>query len=172
MKIYIHNKFDLVVTHFLLLPLQIMTFLSFITLYPPSTLAYPNLNRMLDSLLSAPVSSTSSTFSLPISTVLSFTSVTSISYSSLSALPPISSMLTSATFSSPHSSSASHPLLPEYTAAFSSHLQYFSAVRKMTRDLQQQKLRHPKRPQLPPGEAGTPSKRIVNKAVYKQIKPI
>ena len=95
MKIYIHNKFDLVVTHFLLLPLQIMTFLSFITLYPPSTLAYPNLNRMLDSLLSAPVSSTSSTFSLPISTVLSFTSVTSISYSSLSALPPISSMLTS-----------------------------------------------------------------------------
>ena len=42
----------------------------------------------------------------------------------------------------------------------------------MTRDLQQQKLRHPKRPQLPPGEAGTPSKRIVNKAVYKQIKPI
>ena len=30
------------------------------------------------------------------------------------------------------------------------------------------KQRHPKRPQLPPGEAGTPTKRMVHKVVYKQ----
>ena len=34
-------------------------------------------------------------------------------------------------------------------------------------DLKKKKPRHPKRPQLPPGEAGTPTKRIVHIAVYK-----
>ena len=34
--------------------------------------------------------------------------------------------------------------------------------------MQQRKPRHPKRPQLPPGEAGTPVRRIVHTAVYKQ----
>ena len=39
----------------------------------------------------------------------------------------------------------------------------------MTRALQQQKHhRHPKRPKLPAGETGTPTKRIVHTAVYKQ----
>ena len=36
------------------------------TTYPPSTLAYPLLNQLLDSSLPFPVSSTSSTFTLPI----------------------------------------------------------------------------------------------------------
>ena len=47
-------------------------------------------------------------------------------------------------------------------------LQQFTAVRKLTRNLQQQKPRHHKRSQLPPGEAGTPTKRIVHTGVYKQ----
>ena len=38
----------------------------------------------------------------------------------------------------------------------------------MTRDLQQQKPRYPKRPQLSPIEAGTLKKRIAHTAAYKQ----
>ena len=34
--------------------------------------------------------------------------------------------------------------------------------------MQQRKPRQPKRSQLPPGEAGTPVRRIVHRAVYKQ----
>ena len=87
---------------------------------------------------------------------------------SSSILPPISSMLPSATFSPPRSSSAPLSRLPEDAVATSSHYQKFSAVRKLTHDLQQQKLRYFKRPQLPPHEAGTPMKRIVHTTVYKQ----
>ena len=39
---------------------------------------------------------------------------------------------------------------------------------ELTHDLQLRKPRLPKRPQLPPGEAGTPVRRIVHTAVYKQ----
>ena len=111
---------------------------------------------MINSLLSAPVSSTSSTFRLLTTLVLATTSVTTNSYSSLSALPPKSSVVPSATFSAPLFSSASLPLLPEHDAATSSLLQQNSAVRKLTRDLLQQKPRHPKQPQIPPGELAHP----------------
>ena len=42
--------------------------------------------------------------------------------------------------------------------------------RQLTRDLQKREPRHPKRPQLPPGEARTPTKRIVHTVVYKRKK--
>ena len=77
-------------------------------------------------------------------------------------------MLPSATFSAPQSSSASLPLLPEDAVSTSPHLQQFSSVRKLTRDLQQRKPRHPKRSQLALSEAGTPTKRIVHTAVYEK----
>ena len=48
------------------------------------------------------------------------------------------------TCSAPQSSSASLSRLLEDAVATSSHLQHFSAVRKLTRDLQQQKPRYPK----------------------------
>ena len=76
-------------------------------------------------------------------------------------------MLPSATFSTTQSSSAPLPLLPEDAAATSPHLQQISAVRQLTRDLQQRKPRHRKRPQLHPVEAGTPD-RMVHTAEYKQ----
>ena len=76
-------------------------------------------------------------------------------------------MLSNTTFSA-QQSAAPLPLLPEEFVATSSHMQQFSAVRKLTRDLQQQKPRHRKRPQLPSGEAGTPTKRIRQTGVYKQ----
>ena len=71
-------------------------------------------------------------------------------------------MLPSATQSSP---SAPLPLLPQDAVATSPHLQQFSADRHLTLDLQQRKPHHPKRPQLPPGETGTPTKREVHSAV-------
>ena len=77
-------------------------------------------------------------------------------------------MLPEATFSAQQPASASLPLLPEDAVATSSHLQQFSAVRKLTRDLQQQGPRYPIQPKLSPCEAGTPTKRIVFTAVYKQ----
>ena len=88
--------------------------------------------------------------------------------SSSSLLPTISSLLPSAT-----QSSISSPLslLPHDAGATSSHLQQFLAVRQLTRDLQQRKQRHPKRPQLPSGEAGSPTKKIFHTAVYKQTLP-
>ena len=52
------------------------------TSYPPSTLAYPLLNQLLDSSLPIPVSSTSSTFTLP--TVAATSSSFPISSSSAS----------------------------------------------------------------------------------------
>ena len=66
------------------------------------------------------------------------------------------------------SSNTTLPLLPQDAVATSSHLQQYSAVRQLTNDLQQRKPRHPKRPQLPPGEAGTPVRKIVHTTVCKQ----
>ena len=60
------------------------------------------------------------------------------------------------------------PLLPQDAVATSPHLQQYFAVRQLTHDLQLRKSRHPKRPQLLPGKAGTPVRRIVHTAVYKQ----
>ena len=55
-----------------------------------------------------------------------------------------------------------------YAVATSPRLQQYSAVRQLIHDLKQRKPRHPKRPQLPPGEAGTPVRKIFHTAVYKQ----
>ena len=74
-------------------------------------------------------------------------------------------MLASATKSSP---SVPLPLLPQDAVATSPHLQQLSAVRHLTHDLQQRKSRHPKRPQMPPAETGTPTKRLVHTIVNKQ----
>ena len=59
------------------------------------------------------------------------------------------------------------PLLPQDAFATSAHLHQFSAI-AISANIQQRKPRHPKRPQLPPRETGTPTKRIVHTAVYKQ----
>ena len=118
---------------------------------------------MLASFLSAPVTSTSSTFTQPTSTVIFTVSANTIS--STSPLPLISSMVPGATQSSP---SAPLPLLPQDAVVISRHLQQLSAVRQVTRDLQQRKPRHPKRSQLPPGGTGSPIKQIVHTAVNKQ----
>ena len=160
--------------------------------YPPSTVAYPLLNQLLDSIMPLPVSFTSSTFtltSMPVSSCDAVPTITSLAVSSCDAatattststLPPISSLMTATvqTSSSPiHSSSnlppsssniATLPLLPQDDVATSSHIQQYSAVRRLTQDVQQRKPRHPKLPQLPSGEAETPVQRIVHTAVYKQ----
>ena len=128
-----------------------MTSLSSSTTYPPSILAYPHLKQLLDSFVSAPYSSASCTFTLFSSTVMSTTSDLQIQsplhhcrpYLPCCPVPP----------SVPHSL----------------HLRLFhfcpkstSAVRQLTRDSQQQqKPRHRKQPQLQPGEAGIPTKRIL-----------
>ena len=156
---------------------------------PPSTVAYPLLNQLLDSLMPLSVSSTASTFTLTsmlVSSCDAATTTTSLPVSSATAitststLPPISSLMTASvqTSSSPiHSSSnlppsssftAGLPLLSQDAVATSPHLQQYSAVRQLTHELQLRKHRHPKRTQLPPGEAGTPVRRIVHTAVYKQ----
>ena len=76
--------------------------------YPSSSLAYPLLNQLLDSLLSFPVSSTSSTFTL--STINTSLSVESSSSSSSSVSstptlqPPLSSLVTTTTLQPPLSS--------------------------------------------------------------------
>ena len=142
-----------------------MTSLVSSTPYPPSTVAYRHVNKILDALLSEPVFLTLSTFTLPTSTVMSTTSATTISSSPF---PPISLKLSSATIHAAHSTAAPLPLLPEDAVARLSHHQQLSVVRQLTQDLQQRKPRHPKRPQLPPGEAGTLTKRIVDTAIYKQ----
>ena len=174
------------------------------TAYPPSTVAYPLLNQLLEFLLPSPVSSTSSTFTLPTvatpsssstsssSTSSSSTSsstplqptvasVTSTVFSSTSAtsLPPISSFFNTTTpISSPAlSSSVISPvssinsslfLHPKDAVATTPHFQQYSAVRQLTRDLQQKKPRHPKRPQLPSDGLGKPVRRLVRTVVYKQ----
>ena len=134
------------------------------TPYPSSTLQYPHLDQMLDSRMSATVSSTSSTFTLPTSTVIS-NSLSSNTIPFSWPLPPIWSVLPTATQSS---TSLPLPLLPHDAVATSAHLQQFSAIRQLTRILQQRKPRHPERQHLPPGEAGSPTKRIAHTAVYKQ----
>ena len=114
-----------------------MTTISSSTLYAPSTLAYPHLNQMLDSLPSGPVSSTSSTFNLPTSChfycvchchVFLFNTAAIISFMPSATQTP---------------SSPSLALLPEDAVATTVHLQQFSAVRQQTRDLQQRETRHP-----------------------------
>ena len=47
-------------------------------------------------------------------------------------------------------------------------LQQYSAVRQLTSDSQQRKPRDSKRPQTPPYEAGSSTKRIVHTAVNEQ----
>ena len=54
------------------------------------------------------------------------------------------------------------PLLPLLAVDTNSFLQQSPAVKEMTQHLQLRKHRHSKRPQLPPGEAGSRSKRIVH----------
>ena len=76
--------------------------------YPPSSMAYPLLNQLLDSLLPLPASSTSSTFTL--STMATSLCVASSSNTSLSVA---SSSTTSLSVASPSSSSVSStPTLP------------------------------------------------------------
>ena len=140
-----------------------MTSLFSSTPYPPSTLAYPHLSQMLESLFSAPVSSTLSTFTQPTTTVMS--TVSANTSPSSSTLPPTSSLLSGANFRATHSSSAPPPFLPGEAVATSPHLHEFSAARQLTHDLQQGKPRHRKSPQLPPGETGTSTKHIVHIAV-------
>ena len=128
--------------------------------YPSSTTAYPHLNKLLDYLLLPNASTHSFTFTLPtFAAIISPPTTPSIS----TPLPPISSQLPSSSASGDALS-----LLPQDAVATSSHLQQFSAVRQLSRDLQRITPRHPKRPQLPPCEAGTPTKRIVHTAVHKQ----
>ena len=160
--------------------------------YHPSTVAYPLLNQLLDYLMPLPVSPTSSTITLtsmpvscdiaPTTTPLPVSSSEAATATlSTSTLLSISSLMTVAVqrSSSPihlsssnpppsSSNTAALPLLPQDAIAVSSHLQQYSAVRQLTHDLQQRKPRHPNRPQLPPGEAGSPVQRIVHTAIYKQ----
>ena len=161
--------------------------------YPPSTLAYPLLHQLLDSLLQFPVSSTSSTFTLPsidTSSTLSPTSspttlptavsVTSlVSSTSAVPMPPISSLLNTTASTTPPVLFSSLPtpvsttepnifLHPKDAVATSPNLQQYSAVRQLTNDLQLKKPRHPRRPQLPPDGIGKPVRRLVHTVVYKQ----
>ena len=149
--------------------------------YPPSSLAYPLLNQLLDSLLPLPVSSTSSTFTLSTMDTSSSLSVASSSFvSSTSPLqPPPSSLLVTTTPSLQITvlSSLLHPVLmtastlplhPQDVVATSPNLQQYSAVRQLTHDLQIKKPRHPRRPQLPSHGIGPPVRRLVHTAVYKQ----
>ena len=149
--------------------------------YPPSSLAYPLLNQLLDSLLPFPVSSTSSTFTLSTMDTSSSLSVASPSYvSSTSTLqsPPSALLVTTTpSLQLPVLSSLPPPALmtaptlslhPQDAVATSPNLQQYSAVRQLTNDLQIKKPRHPRRPQLPPDRIGPPVRRLVHTAVYKQ----
>ena len=141
-----------------------MTSLFSSTPHPPSRLSYPHLNHMWDFLLSAPTSSTATTFTLPTSTV-TLTSLSANTMSSSSPQPSISSVLPTAKQSS---ASSPPPLLPHDAVASSAHLQHCCAVRQVTRNQFATTKAHIKRPQLPPDEAGSPYKRIIVMAVYKQ----
>ena len=162
--------------------------------YPSSSLAYPLLNQLLDSLLPFPVSSTSSTFTL--STMDTSLSVASSSDTSLSVAPsssssssssvsstptlqpPLSSLVTTTpSLQIPVISSLPHPTLltsstlplhPHDAVTTSPNLQQYSAVRQLTHDLQIKKPRHPRRPQLSSHGNGSPVRRLVHTAVYKQ----
>ena len=134
--------------------------------YPPSTVAYPLLIKLLDSLMPLTVSSTASTFtltSMPVSSCDTATINTSLpvpsatTTTSTSTFPPSSSLMTAAvqTSSSPIHSSSSNPppsssntaalhLLPQDSVATSPPLQQCSAVRQLTHDLQLRNPRHPK----------------------------
>ena len=156
--------------------------------YPPSTLAYPLLNQLLDSFLPFPASSTSSTFTLPSidasSTSSSISSQTTtvtslVSSTSTVHLPPISSLLTttasttlpvisSSLQSSIEMTDLTSSLHPKDAVATSPNLQQYSAVRQLTNDLQRKKPRHPRRPQPPLDGIGPPVRRLVHTAVYKQ----
>ena len=178
------------------------------TTYPPSTLAYPLLNQLLDSSLPFPVSSTSSTFTLPTvatpsssfpsssssasPTVVSVTSSNVASVTSVVSLSPISSFVnttasnTSAPTASNTSASTTSPVLsssisspvssiespfflhPKDAVATSPHFQQYSAVRQLTRDLQQKEPKHPRRPHLPSDIIDKPVRRLVHTVVYKQ----
>ena len=78
--------------------------------YPSSSLAYPLLNQLLDSLLPFPVSSTSSTFTL--STMDTSLSVTSSSDTSLSLVSSSSSVSSTPTLQPPLSSLVTTTPLP------------------------------------------------------------
>ena len=139
--------------------------------YPPSTLAYPLLNQLLDSFLPFPVSSTSSTFTLSSIDTSSPLSVASLVSSTSSVqLPPISSLpVLSSSLQTPVS--MTDPTLSLHSkdaVATSPNLQQNSAVCQLTNDLQLKKPRHPRRPQLTLDGIGPPVRRLVHTAVYKQ----
>ena len=148
--------------------------------YPPSNLAYPHLNQLLDSLLPISVSSTSSTFTL--SSVADSSPLPAASLDSSTPsdqLPPITNLLT--TFAaitlpvlSPLQSSTQltapmteSPIFlhPKDAVATSPELQQYSAVRQLTGDLQKRKPRHPRRPQPPFDGIGPPVRRLAHTAV-------
>ena len=144
--------------------------------YPPSTLAFSLLNQLLHSLLPVPVSSTSSTFTLSMSSIPSLDTAT-ITFTS-STLPPISYLMitanqpsapptqtSSSSLPSSSSSNTSLPLSPHDAVATSAYLRQYSAVRQLTNEMQQRKPCQPKHPQLPPGKADTPTRRIVHNGV-------
>ena len=161
--------------------------------------AYPLLNQLLDSVLPFPVSSTSSTFTLP--TVATTSPSSSASSTAVSVIPSNVASVTSALSSSPISSyintsfvhttaattsvSTPFPVLSSLSSPVSSfkppffihpkdavatfpHFQQYSAVRQLTRDLQQKKPKHPRRPHLPSDIIQQPVRRLVHSVVYKQ----
>ena len=156
--------------------------------YPPSILAYPLLNQLLNSFLPFPASSTSSTFTLPSidasSTSSSISSQTTtvtslVSSTSTVHLPPISPLLTttasttlpviSSSLQSPvEMTDLTSSLHPKNAVTTSPNLQQYSAVRQLTTDLLRNKPRHPRRPQPPLDGIGPPVRRLVHTAVYKQ----
>ena len=165
---------------------------------PSLPMAYPLLNQLLDSVLPFPVSSTSSTFTLPTVATTSSSSASSTAVSVIpsnvasvpSSLSPslisstinTSSVNTTAATTSvstpfPVLSSVSSPVSstklpffihPQDAVATSPHFQQHSAVRQLTRDLQQKKPKHPKRLHLPSEIIQQPVRRLVHSVVYKQ----
>ena len=160
--------------------------------------AYPLLNQLLDSALPVPVSSTSSTFILPTAATTSPSSTSSTTVSIIpSHVASVTSALSSSPISSSANTSfvnttASTPSVPPPFPVFSSisspvpeinlpffihpqdavatspHFQQHSAVRQLTRDLQQKKPKHPKRLHLPSEIIHQPVRRLVHTVVYKQ----
>ena len=159
--------------------------------------AYPLLNQLLDSALPFPVSSTSSTFILPTVATTSPSSTSSTAVSVIPSVASVTSALSSSPISSsantscvnttasttsvpppiPVLSSTSSPtpsinlpffIHPQDAVATSPHFQQHSAVRQLTRDLQQKKPKHPKRLHLPSEIIQQPVRRLVHSVVYKQ----
>ena len=135
--------------------------------HPPSTVAYPILTQLLDSLPGqcllhrqpSPCRRRPSHLQQPLHPLCRPSLLSCRPLCKL--LPPFRSRV-------PVSSTTTLPLLPQDAFATSPHLQQYSAIRQLTHDLQERKPRHPKRPQLPPGEAGTPVRRIVHTAEYEK----